>query len=98
MVLRIRSDSVYANRTDLRPAGDVLVELARESDVPLHRQIEASIRDGIRSGRLRRGTPLPPTPSPSQGSTPTAKPTAVAPTAKPSTPRPGVILTVAPTR
>ncbi|HET8755836.1 MAG TPA: PLP-dependent aminotransferase family protein [Solirubrobacteraceae bacterium] len=48
-------------RTDLRPVGDVLVELARGSDMPLHRQIEASIRDGIRAGRLPRGTPLPAT-------------------------------------
>jgi len=52
---------VAVYRTDLPPAGDVLVELARESDVPLHRQIEASIRDAVRSGRLRRGTPLPAT-------------------------------------
>jgi GntR family transcriptional regulator / MocR family aminotransferase len=29
--------------------------------VPLHRQIETSIRDGIRSGRLQLGTALPPT-------------------------------------
>ena len=28
---------------------------------PLHRQIETSIRDGIRAGRLLRGTALPPT-------------------------------------
>jgi GntR family transcriptional regulator / MocR family aminotransferase len=49
------------DRTDLRPVGDVLVELARDDGAPLHRQIEASIRDGIRSGRLLRGTALPPT-------------------------------------
>jgi GntR family transcriptional regulator/MocR family aminotransferase len=61
LVLEIRSDSVAADRTDLPPAGDVLVELARDDGEPLHRQIEASIRDGIRSGRLRRGTPLPAT-------------------------------------
>jgi GntR family transcriptional regulator / MocR family aminotransferase len=47
--------------TDLPPAGDVLVEIARDSSVALHRQIEASIRDGIRVGRLPRGTALPPT-------------------------------------
>jgi GntR family transcriptional regulator/MocR family aminotransferase len=41
--------------------GDLLVELRRDAAVPLHRQIEASIRDGIRSGRLRLGTSLPPT-------------------------------------
>jgi GntR family transcriptional regulator/MocR family aminotransferase len=61
LVLRLRSDPVALYRTDLPPAGDVLVELARESDVPLHRQIEASLRDAIRSGGLRRGTPLPAT-------------------------------------
>jgi GntR family transcriptional regulator/MocR family aminotransferase len=44
-----------------RRAGDLLVQLARDSGVALHRQIEASIRDGIRSGRLARGTALPPT-------------------------------------
>jgi GntR family transcriptional regulator / MocR family aminotransferase len=47
--------------TDLPPAGEVLVEIARGSGVPLHRQIESSIRDGIRIGRLPRGTALPPT-------------------------------------
>src|SRR3954452_6753218 len=47
--------------TDLPPAGDVLVEIGRDSGVPLHRQIETSIRDGIRVGRLPRGTALPPT-------------------------------------
>jgi GntR family transcriptional regulator/MocR family aminotransferase len=39
----------------------LLVELSRTSGVALHRQIEASIRDGIRSGRLERGASLPPT-------------------------------------
>ena len=39
----------------------MLVQLRRDSDVALHRQIEASIREGIRAGRLPRGTPLPPT-------------------------------------
>ena len=48
-------------RTNLAPAGDVLVELERDSSIALHRQIEASIRAGIRSGRLPRGTPLPAT-------------------------------------
>ena len=61
MVLGIRSDPVLVDRTDLRPAGRVLVELARDSGVALHRQIEASIRESIRSGRLPRGTALPPT-------------------------------------
>jgi len=61
LVLRIRSDPVLAERTSPRPAGDVLVHLTRDSGVALHRQIEKSIRDGIRAGRLPRGTSLPPT-------------------------------------
>ena len=48
-------------RTNPRPAGDVLVHLARDSGVALHRQVEASIRDSIRAGRLPRGASLPPT-------------------------------------
>ena len=52
---------MQAISTDLRPAGDVLVEVERDSDLALHRQIEVSIRDGIRVGRLPRGTALPPT-------------------------------------
>ena len=42
-------------------SGSVLVELRRDSRVALHRQIEASVRDAIRAGRLARGAPLPPT-------------------------------------
>ncbi len=42
-------------------AGDLLVEIRRDLRVPLHRQIEASIRDGVRTGRLRLGTALPST-------------------------------------
>ena len=48
-------------RTNSGAAEDLLVELRRDEPVPLHRQIEASIRDGIRAGRLRAGTSLPPT-------------------------------------
>ena len=48
-------------RTNLPPTGDVLVELDRDSGVALHRQIEGSIRAGIRVGRLPRGTALPAT-------------------------------------
>ena len=48
-------------RTNQRPAVDVLIRLERDSPVALHRQIEASLRDAIRSGRLARGTALPPT-------------------------------------
>jgi GntR family transcriptional regulator / MocR family aminotransferase len=42
-------------------ASDLLIALCRDAPVPLHRQIEASIRDGVRSGRLGFGTSLPPT-------------------------------------
>ncbi len=38
----------------------LLVVLRRDQPSPLHRQIEASIRDSIRAGRLRRGSSLPP--------------------------------------
>ena len=48
-------------RTNPRPAGDVLVHLTRDCGVALHRQIEASIRDAIRGGRLPRDSSLPPT-------------------------------------
>jgi GntR family transcriptional regulator/MocR family aminotransferase len=39
----------------------LLVALDRESDAPLHEQIERSIRDDIRAGRLAAGTRLPST-------------------------------------
>jgi GntR family transcriptional regulator/MocR family aminotransferase len=58
LVPRIRSDSVLLERTN---SGEVLVELTRASRVALHRQIEASLRDAIRAGRLPRGASLPPT-------------------------------------
>ncbi|GAA3466309.1 PLP-dependent aminotransferase family protein [Nonomuraea roseola] len=48
-------------RTNSGPAEDLLIELNREAGVPLHRQIEASIRASIRAGRLRAGASLPPT-------------------------------------
>jgi GntR family transcriptional regulator/MocR family aminotransferase len=38
----------------------VLVVLRRDAPIPLHRQIETSIRDAIRAGRLPCGSPLPP--------------------------------------
>jgi GntR family transcriptional regulator/MocR family aminotransferase len=38
----------------------VLVVVRRDTPIPLHRQIETSIRDAIRAGRLPRGSPLPP--------------------------------------
>jgi GntR family transcriptional regulator/MocR family aminotransferase len=52
---------VLDTRANSVPNGDVLVELERDSGIALHRQIEASIRGGIRSGRLPLGTPLPAT-------------------------------------
>ncbi|GAA2637600.1 PLP-dependent aminotransferase family protein [Actinomadura fulvescens] len=39
---------------------ELLVELDRTRPVPLHRQIEAALRAGIRSGRLPLGTSVPP--------------------------------------
>jgi len=38
----------------------VLIVLRRDAGIPLHRQIETSIRDSIRAGRLPRGSSLPP--------------------------------------
>jgi len=37
-----------------------LVTVQRDARIPLHRQIETSIRDAIRAGRLPRGSSLPP--------------------------------------
>ncbi len=48
-------------RSNSSPVADLLVALDRDGTEPLHRQIATSIRDGIRGGRLRRGTALPPT-------------------------------------
>ncbi|MFI0452033.1 PLP-dependent aminotransferase family protein [Actinomadura sp. 6N118] len=39
---------------------ELLVELDRTMPVPLHRQIEAALRAGIRAGRLPLGTSVPP--------------------------------------
>ncbi len=44
----------------IRTNSDVLVVLDRDTGIPLHRQIETSIRDSIRTGRLPRGSSLPP--------------------------------------
>ncbi|HEX2265697.1 MAG TPA: PLP-dependent aminotransferase family protein [Solirubrobacterales bacterium] len=44
------------------PVGSaLLIALDRESDLPLHEQIERAIRDGIREGTLAAGTRLPST-------------------------------------
>ena len=45
----------------IRTNSELLVLLERDARIPLHRQIETSIRDSIRAGRLARGTSLPPT-------------------------------------
>jgi GntR family transcriptional regulator/MocR family aminotransferase len=44
----------------VRTNSGVLVVLDHDARMPLHRQIETSIRDSIRAGRLPRGSPLPP--------------------------------------
>ena len=43
-----------------RSNSGLLLALRHDAHVPLHRQIETSIRDAIRAGRLPRGSPLPP--------------------------------------
>jgi GntR family transcriptional regulator/MocR family aminotransferase len=45
---------------ETRTNSELLVLLRHEAHVPLHRQIETSIRDSIRAGRLVRGASLPP--------------------------------------
>jgi GntR family transcriptional regulator / MocR family aminotransferase len=52
---------VADSRTNSHLASDLLVALRRDAQAPLHRQIQVSIRDGIRSGRLKTGASLPPT-------------------------------------
>jgi GntR family transcriptional regulator / MocR family aminotransferase len=52
---------VLLEQTNSRAATDLLVPLKRDAGVALHRQIETSIREAIRAGRLSRGTSLPPT-------------------------------------
>src|SRR6516165_11419250 len=48
-------------RTNLSPVSELVVELDRTAGDALHRQIEASIRERIRSGSLSAGITLPPT-------------------------------------
>jgi len=43
-----------------RTNSSVPVVLRRDARIPLHRQIETTIRDAIRAGRLSRGSSLPP--------------------------------------
>ena len=44
----------------IRTDSELLVMLRHDDHVPLHRQIETSIREAIRAGRLPRGSSLPP--------------------------------------
>ena len=53
----IRSILMPKTRAD----SELLVMLRHDDHVPLHRQIETSIREAIRAGRLTRGSSLPPT-------------------------------------
>ncbi|MGH3153074.1 MAG: PLP-dependent aminotransferase family protein [Streptosporangiaceae bacterium] len=45
---------------EIRSNSELLVVLRPDARVPLHRQVESSIRDSIRAGRLVRGASLPP--------------------------------------
>jgi GntR family transcriptional regulator/MocR family aminotransferase len=45
---------------EIRTNSGLLVVLDPDAGIPLHRQIETSIRDAIRAGRLARGASLPP--------------------------------------
>src|SRR6516164_6930900 len=53
----IRSSLMPGSRTN----SELPVMLRPDAHVPLHRQIESSIREAIRAGRLPRGSSLPPT-------------------------------------
>jgi GntR family transcriptional regulator/MocR family aminotransferase len=54
----LRSDSVRESQTNV--ALDVLLDLSRPADVPLHRRLEQGLRDAIRQGRIEPGSALPP--------------------------------------
>ncbi len=45
---------------EIRTNSELLIAIQHEAQVPLHRQIETSIRDAIRAGRLSRGSAMPP--------------------------------------
>jgi GntR family transcriptional regulator / MocR family aminotransferase len=49
------------SRTNLSPVSELVIDLERAGGDALHRQIEVSIRERIRSGRLPAGVALPPT-------------------------------------
>ena len=48
-------------RTNLSPVSELAIDLDRTGGDALHRQIEASVRQRIRSGALPAGLALPPT-------------------------------------
>jgi GntR family transcriptional regulator/MocR family aminotransferase len=52
---------VLDSRTNLSPVSELAIDLDRNGGGALHRQIEASIRQRIRSGALPAGVALPPT-------------------------------------
>jgi GntR family transcriptional regulator/MocR family aminotransferase len=52
---------VSLSRTNLSPVSELAINLDRNGGDALHRQLEASIRDRIRSGALPAGIALPPT-------------------------------------
>ena len=45
---------------EIRTNSELLVAIKHDAPVPLHRQIETSIREAIRAGRLPRGSAMPP--------------------------------------
>jgi GntR family transcriptional regulator / MocR family aminotransferase len=57
---RTNSRSLRSESLNTANVAGLLIDLRRDGGEALHRQIEASIRDGIRTGRLRVGTALPP--------------------------------------
>jgi GntR family transcriptional regulator/MocR family aminotransferase len=58
--VHFRADSVDQSSRRSR-APEVLVELDRGAREPLSLQLERALREGVRSGSLRPGTPLPST-------------------------------------
>jgi GntR family transcriptional regulator/MocR family aminotransferase len=52
---------VSRSRTNLSPVSELVIDVDRNGADALHRQIEASIRERIRSGALPAGIALPPT-------------------------------------
>src|SRR3984893_4643026 len=45
---------------EIRTNSELLVAIKHDAPIPLHRQIETSIREAIRGGRLPRGAAMPP--------------------------------------